>query len=134
MSKFSRNELPKSVCSKFNQVHEATPCAVMVLLYGINSLRVFFQTMIWLLSLSWNHFVWNDPYKLYSFELYDTRSNNFLSVFYPERSLMKCSLATKSSNLMIEVNKVICMDVGVYVFYICLYVYICLYRYVLFTL
>ena len=47
---------------------------------------------------------------------------------------MKCSLATKSSNLMIEVNKVICMDVGVYVFYICLYVYICLYRYVLFTL
>ena len=63
-----------------------------------------------------------------------TRSNNFLSVFYPECSLMKCSLATKSSNLMIEVNKVICMDVGVYVFYICLYVYICLYRYVLFTL
>ena len=47
---------------------------------------------------------------------------------------MKCSLAIKSSNLMIEVTKVICMDIGVYVFYICLYVYICLYRCVFLTL
>ena len=35
---------------------------------------------------------------------------------------------------MIEIDKVICMDIGVYVFYMCLYVYICLYRYVLFAL
>ena len=62
------------------------------------------------------------------------RSNNFLSIVYPERSVMKCSLAIKSSNLMIEVTKVICMDIGVYVFYICLYVYICLYRCVFLTL
>ena len=49
-------------------------------------------------------------------------SNNFLSVFSPERSFMKCSPATHSSNLIIETDKVICMDIGVYVFYICLYV------------
>ena len=47
---------------------------------------------------------------------------------------MKCSPATQSSNLMIEIDKVIYMDIGVYVFYMCLYVYICLYRYVLFAL
>ena len=47
---------------------------------------------------------------------------------------MKCSPATQSSNLMIEIAKVICMDIGVYVFYMCLYVCICLYRYVLFAL
>ena len=46
-------------------------------------------------------------------------SNNFLSVFSPERSFMKCSPATHSSNLIIETDKVICMDIGVYVFYIC---------------
>ena len=68
--KFSRNELPKSLCSIFNLVQEVhtrnrrnnlliyiprmslhldmaiTPCAVMVLLYGINSLNTFFQAMI----------------------------------------------------------------------------------------
>ena len=64
----------------------------------------------------------------------DTRSNNFLLIFSPERSFMKCSPATQSSNLMIEIDKVIYMDIGVYVFYMCLYVYICLYRYVLFAL
>ena len=47
---------------------------------------------------------------------------------------MKCSTATQSSNLMIEIDKVICMDIGVYVFYMCLYVYICLQRYVSFAL
>ena len=44
---------------------------------------------------------------------------------------MKCSPATQSSNLMIEIDKVIYMDIAVYVF-IC--IYICLYRYVLFAL
>ena len=47
---------------------------------------------------------------------------------------MKCSSATQSSNLMIEIDKVIYIDIGVYVFYMCLYVYISLYRYVLFAL
>ena len=57
---------------------------------------------------------------------------------------MKCSLATQSSNLMIEIDKVICMDKGVFIFicgYIYIYIYsyiyidvICLYRYILFTL
>ena len=47
---------------------------------------------------------------------------------------MKCSPATQLSNLMIEIDKVIYMDIGEYVFYMCLYVYICLYRYVLFAL
>ena len=64
----------------------------------------------------------------------DTRSNNFLLIFSPERSFMKCSPATQSSNLMIEIDKVIYMDIAVYVFYMYLYVYICLYRYVLFAL
>ena len=40
---------------------------------------------------------------------------------------MKCSPATQSSNLMIEIDKVIYMDIGVYVFYMCLYVYIYVY-------
>ena len=55
----------------------------------------------------------------------DTRSNSLLSIFSPERSFMNCSPATQSSNLMIEIDKVVCMDKGVYV---------CLYRYVLFGL
>ena len=37
---------------------------------------------------------------------------------------MKCSPATQSSHSMIEIDKVSCMDIGVYVFYMCLYVYI----------
>ena len=67
--RFSRNELPKSVCSIFNLVHEVytlNTCnnlliyiprlstsrygnclpLVMVLLYGINSLKIFFEAMI----------------------------------------------------------------------------------------
>ena len=67
--KYSRNELPKSVCSIFNLVHEVytlNTCnnlliyiprlstsrygnclpLVMVLLYGINSLKIFFEAMI----------------------------------------------------------------------------------------
>ena len=64
----------------------------------------------------------------------DTSSNSLLSIFSPERSFMNCSPATQSSNLMIEIDKVVCMDKGVYVFYMCLYVYVCLYRYVLFGL
>ena len=35
---------------------------------------------------------------------------------------------------MIETDKVICMDIGEYVFYMCLYVHMCLYRYVLFAI
>ena len=64
----------------------------------------------------------------------DTRSNNFPLIFSAERSFMKCSPATQWSNLMIEIDKVIDMDIDVYIFYMCLYVYICLYRYVLFAL
>ena len=64
----------------------------------------------------------------------DTRSNNFLLIFSPERSFMKCSPATQWSNLMIEIDKVIYMDIDVYIFYMCLYVHVCLYRYVLFAL
>ena len=47
---------------------------------------------------------------------------------------MKYSSATQSPDLIIEIYKVICMDIGVYGFNMCLYVYICLYRYVLFAL
>ena len=64
----------------------------------------------------------------------DTRSNNFLLIFSPEHSFMKCSPATKSFNLVTEINKVIYMDIDLYVFFKCLYVYICLYRYVLLAL
>ena len=64
----------------------------------------------------------------------DTRSNSFLSILSPERSFMNCSSATQSSNLMIEIYKVVCMDIVGYVFYMCLYVYVCLYRPVLFGL
>ena len=63
-----------------------------------------------------------------------TLSNNFLSIFSPERSFMKCSPATQSSNLTIEIDKVICMNIVLYVFYMCLNVYMCLYKYVLFAL
>ena len=54
----------------------------------------------------------------------DKRSNNFLLIFSPERSVMKCSPVTQSPNLMIEIDKLIYMDIGVYVFYMCLYIYI----------
>ena len=37
---------------------------------------------------------------------------------------MKCSPATQSSNLMTEIDKVICMDIAVYVFYMYLYAYL----------
>ena len=37
---------------------------------------------------------------------------------------MKCSPATQSSNFVTEIEKVIYMDVAVYVFYMYLYVYI----------
>ena len=88
-SKFLKNELPKSLCSNFNLVHEVltcntqfvnlhfknvylsiwlsldiTLCAVMVLFYGINSLNIFFKTTNWLLSFNWSHFLWSDSYKL----------------------------------------------------------------------
>ena len=64
----------------------------------------------------------------------DTRSNNFLSIFFPERSLVKYSPGTQSPNLMTETDQVICIDTGVYVFYMFLYVYTWLYSYVLFSL
>ena len=35
---------------------------------------------------------------------------------------MKCSTATQSFNLVTEIDKVIYMDIDVYVFYMCLYV------------
>ena len=40
---------------------------------------------------------------------------------------MKCSPATQSSNLMIEIDKVIRMDIDLYIFYMCLYVHIYVY-------
>ena len=51
--------------------------------------------------------------------------------FSPQCSFMKCSPSTQSSNLMIEIDicmdyllcKVIYINIGVYVFYMCLYVY-----------
>ena len=69
---FSRNELASSVYNQFNLVHKVdtrntrshsliyipnslpldmliTPCTVMVLLYGINSSKIFFKAMIWLI-------------------------------------------------------------------------------------
>ena len=60
----------------------------------------------------------------------DKRSNNFLLIFSPERSVMKCSPVTQSPNLMIEIDKLIYMDIGVYVFYMCLYIYIYIYVYI----
>ena len=52
-----------------------------------------------------------------------TDLKNFLLIFSPDHSIMKCSSATRLSNLTIEIDKVICMDIGVYVFNVCLYVY-----------
>ena len=104
-----------------------TPWAVMVLLYEIHFLNIFFLTIIWLPSLNWSHFLWNDSYKLTKMncKLLTHLSNNFLSIFSPGRSFMDCSPASQSSNLMIEVDKVICMDLGVYVFYMCVhYIYV----------
>ena len=85
-SKFSRNELPKSVCSKFNLVHEVhtrntrNKLLIYILRMSISRhqslfarwwyffknkfFKDFFQTMIWLCSLNWSHFLWNDSYKL----------------------------------------------------------------------
>ena len=47
---------------------------------------------------------------------------------------MKCSTATQSSNLMIEIDSYLYGYIDVYIFYMCLYVYICLYTHVLFAL
>ena len=114
--------------SNLNRVFMAiTPWAVMVLLYEIHFLNIFFLTIIWLPSLNWSHFLWNDSYKLTKMncKLLTHLSNNFLSIFSPGHSFMDCSPATQSSNLMIEVDKVICMDLGVYVFYMCVhYIYV----------
>ena len=68
-------------------------------------------------------FLRNDSYKLTKMDC-DTGSNNLLSNFSRERYFMK------SSNLMIEIDKVICMGIGVCIFYMCL----CLCWYILFTL
>ena len=68
-------------------------------------------------------FLRNDFYKLTKMDC-DTGSNNLLSNFSRERYFMK------SSNLMIEIDKVIFMGIGLYIFYMCL----CLCRYILFTL
>ena len=84
--KFSRNELPKSVYSKFNLIHEVhsrnTRNNLLIYIprmstcrYGNHSLRGdgaslwnklfkdFFQTMICFPSLNWSHFLQNDSYK-----------------------------------------------------------------------
>ena len=86
--KFSTSELPKSGFSQFNLVHVVHTCkkrnnlliyiprmstlkygshflrGVMVLLYGTNSFKIFFQAMNWCPSLTWSHFLWNISYKL----------------------------------------------------------------------
>ena len=159
--KLSTNELPKSVCSKFNLVHEIhtrnTRNNLLIYIprittsrYGNHSLRSdgaslwnkffkdFFLNHDLTSFLKLKSFLTKRFLQTYENELstFDTRSNNFLSIFSLERSFMKCGPATQSSNLMIEINEVRCMDIGVYVFYMCLYVYIhiCfLCRYVLFA-
>ena len=83
--KFSRNELPKSVCSQFNLVHEFhTRNALNSLLIYISIMSTtqygnhfvhhngaslwnkffIFQNMIWLPSLNRTQFLWNDFYKV----------------------------------------------------------------------
>ena len=146
--KFSRNELPKSVCSKFNPVHEVhtrNTCNNLLIYIprmstsrnSNHSLRgdgaslwnkfptiIFFQTMIWRPSLNWNHFLWNNSYELTKMNCkLLTHTQAISSQFSLLRSFMKYSPATQSSNLMIEIDKVICMDIGVCIFYMCLYVY-----------
>ena len=44
---------------------------------------------------------------------------------------MKCSPDTKSSKKIIEIDKIICVDIGVHLFYMCLNVYIYIYIYML---
>ena len=110
--KFSRNEMPKSVCSQFNLVHEVYTCNTRNNLliyisrmstsrYGNHSLRVdeaslwnkffkkFFQTMIWL-SPKLKPFLMKQFLETYETELhtFDTRSSNFLSIVSLELSFM----------------------------------------------
>ena len=110
--KFARNEMPKSVCSQFNLVHEVYTCNTRNNLliyisrmsasrYGNHSLRVdeaslwnkffknFFQTMIWL-SPKLKPFLMKQFLETYETELhtFDTRSSNFLSIVSLELSFM----------------------------------------------
>ena len=102
--KFSTSELPKSGFSQFNLVHVVHTCktrnnlliyisrmstlkygnhflrGVMVLLYGTNSFKIFFQAMIWCPSSNLRKLIVN--------------------FFSSESSFMKCSPATKSSNYL----------------------------------
>ena len=110
-----------------------TLCAVKVLLYETNSLKNFFQTMIWLPSLNWSHFLWNDSFKL-------TKMNsNFLrpvQTTSSQFSVLKVilwnvvQLLNCNRQSYLYGYKRICI---LYVF-IYIYIYICLYRYVLFAL
>ena len=122
--KFSRNELPKSVCSIFNLVHEVhtrnTRNNLLIYIsrmstsrYGNHSLRGDGASL-------WNKFFKDffPSHDLTSFfklksllmkrflETSDARSNNFLLIFSPKRFFMKCSPATQSSNFMTEILKV----------------------------
>ena len=115
------------------------PCSVMVLLYGINSLKFFFQAMIWLPSLNWSHFLWNDSYKLTKMNCKLLTDVQTISSYLSLLNVLLWNVvlpATQSSNLMVEIDTVIYMDIGV-MHFMCLYVYICLYiclyRYVLFA-
>ena len=110
--KFSRNEMPKSVCSQFNLVHEVYTCNTRNNLliyisrmstsrYGNHSLHVdeaslwnkffkkFFQTMIWL-SSKLKPFLTKQILETYETELhtFDTRPSNFLSIVSLELSFM----------------------------------------------
>ena len=106
-----------------------TPCSVMVLLYGINSLKFFFQAMIWLPSLNWSHFLWNDSYKLTKMNCKLLTDVQTISSYLSLLNVLLWNVvlpATQSSNLMVEIDTVIYMDIGV-MHFMCLYVYICLY-------
>ena len=130
--KFSRNELPKSVCGIFNLVHEVhtrnTRKNLLIYIprmstsrYGNHCLRCdgaslwnkffkdFFPSHDLTSFFKLKSFLMKRFQQTYENELQtsDTRSKNFLLIFSPKRSFMKCSPATQSSNFMIEIVKVI---------------------------
>ena len=147
--KFFRNELPKSVCSVFHLVHKVhirnTRNNLLIYIPGMSAFQYGNHSLCGNGASLWNRFLkdffpnhdLNSFFELklflmkrilqtYENELYtsDTSSDSFLWIFSPKRSFMKCSPATQSSNLMTEIDQVICMDITVYVFYMYLYAYI----------
>ena len=129
--KYSRNELPKSVCSNIlvHEVHTRNTRNNLLIYiprmstsrYGNHSLRSdgaslwnkffkdFFPSHDLTSFFKLKSFLMKRFQQTYENELQtsDTRSKNFLLIFSPKRSFMKCSPATQSSNFMIEIVKVI---------------------------